>query len=157
MRSLATISDADIESRRWRPTLNGVSFLKPTIPQTPIACWQTRGACAEAASLRLLTCSAKASVERSSRSASAAVHSSIALRTSARRSDSCVMTCESLMAAGTGSAGGRRGAGGGADEGAGAVECVGGDAEPEVRPQQVADRDHRLGGDGRERRAHHLL
>ena len=27
IRSLATISRADIESRRWRPTLNGVSFL----------------------------------------------------------------------------------------------------------------------------------
>ena len=37
MRSLATIRLADIVSRRWRPTLKGVSFLKPTIPHTPIA------------------------------------------------------------------------------------------------------------------------
>src|ERR1700730_8417484 len=44
IRSLATIRLADMVSRRWRPTLNGVSFLKATIPPTPIAPWQTRGA-----------------------------------------------------------------------------------------------------------------
>ena len=54
MRSLAIISGADIVSRRWRPTLKGVSFLNPMIPQTSIAPRQTSTACSDAASLRLL-------------------------------------------------------------------------------------------------------
>src|ERR1700753_3597438 len=68
IRSLAIISGPDIVSRRWRPTLNGVSFLKPRIPHTSSAPRQTSTACSDAASLRLLTRSPAVSVERPSRS-----------------------------------------------------------------------------------------
>ena len=75
--------------------------------------------------------------------------------TSARSRASSLSRCESRVAAGQRLA--RLALGRGAHERAGAVERVGGDPEPQVRPEDVRDRDHRLGDDLRERRGEHLL
>ena len=70
--------------------------------------------------------------------------------TSARSRASSLMRCDRRRAIGWAASGAPLGRG--ADERPGPVEGVGRDAEPQVRPEHVGDRHHRLGCDRRERR-----
>src|SRR3954468_17989005 len=80
------------------------------MPVTPMAPWQTRGACSDAAIFRLLKRSAERIVVSDSRpgSSEASTNWRRAESTSARSSDSSLITWESLCAAGGGSPPGLR-------------------------------------------------
>ena len=117
-----------------------------------------RGACSDAAIFRLLNRRMLAIVDSRSRSARPRrrLKSRSAELTSARSSGQLAHEVRQPLRAVGGDLAGpllrRR-----ADERPRPVERVGRDAEPEVRPQDVGDRHHRLGGDGRKRRRQHLF
>ena len=111
------------------------------IPHTSSAPWQTRGACSEAAIFRLLKRSAQAIVERRSRSGSSDASTEFGQRRRRpRRAAARARSSRARAAARRASGSPGFASGGCAHEGARAVEGVGGDAEPQVRPQDVRHR-----------------